>query len=75
MNSNEQICLKRLCFVEILLSSSDPRPNRMREVSGIAASLNAFVHNVINNLYVQDLVLALASKIKMKNNGKKKEKF
>ena len=47
----------------------------MREVSGITASLNAFVHNVINNLYVQDLVLALASKIKMKNNGKKKEKF
>ena len=45
------------------------RPNRMRQVSGIVASLNTFVYNVLNFLYVQDLVLP--SKMKIKKNGKK----
>ena len=39
---HEQICLKRLCFWEIHLPSSGPRPDKMGEVSGITASLNAF---------------------------------
>ena len=58
------MCLTRLCFGEILLPSSGPSLDKMGEFSGIVAFLNAFVHDVINLLYVQDLVLA--SKIKMK---------
>ena len=45
------------------------RPNRMRQVSGIVASLNTFVYNVLNFLYVQDLVLA--SKMRIKKMGKR----
>ena len=41
----------------------------MRQVSGIVASLNTVVYNVLNFLYVQDLVLP--SKMKIKKNGKK----
>ena len=55
-----------------------PWSDRMGEVSGILASLNAFAYDVIKFLYVQDLVVA--SKIKMekkkkKKNGNEKEKF
>lgn len=42
---HEEMYLKRLSFGEICLSSSSPRPDRMGEVSGIVASLNAFVYN------------------------------
>ena len=45
------------------------RPNRMRQVSGIVASLNTFVYNVLNFLYVQDLVLA--SKMRIKKMGRR----
>ena len=41
----------------------------MRQVSGIVASLNTFVYNVLNFLYVQDLVLA--SKMRFKKMGKR----
>ena len=55
--------LKMLCFGDILVSSSDPRLDRLGVVSGITASLNKFAYDVKNFLYVQDLVLA--SKLKM----------
>ena len=63
--------LKRLCFgEEIRLPSSGPRIYRTGEVSGIAASLNAFFYDVISFFYVRELVLA--SKMKIKNMEKRK---
>ena len=43
------------------------------EVSGVVASLNAFVHDIVKVLFVQDLVLAI--KKKKKNFHKCKENF
>ena len=54
---------KRLYVGEISLPSSGPRRDRMGEVE-IVTSLNTFVYDVINFLYVQNL--ALASKMKTK---------
>ena len=49
----QKMCFKRISFEEIHRPSSDPRPDRMGEVYGIVASLNACFF-----FYVQDLVLA-----------------
>ena len=50
-----------------------PWSDRMGEVSGILASLNAFAYDVIKFFSVQDLVVA--SKIKMGKKKKKKWKW
>ena len=66
--------LKRLCFREIYLPLSGLWHDRIPEVSGIVASLNAFAYDVINFLYVQDLVLvSKRMRIKMRNFNKCKE--
>ena len=63
--------LKRLCFGgEIHLPSSGSRPDRTGENSGNVAYLNAFVYDVMDVFYIQDLVFA--SKMKMKKMGKRK---
>ena len=71
MPCHEQMYLKRLCFGgEIHLPSSGSRPDRTGEVSGNVAYLNAFVYDVMDVFYIQDLVFA--SKMKMKKMGKRK---
>ena len=59
-----------LCFRETCLPSSYPRPDKTEEVFRTIASLNGLVYDVLNSLYVQDLVLASQMKIKKKENKK-----
>ena len=52
-----------------IIRQSGHRPDRIGEVSGIVTSLNAFVYDVINFLYLQDLVLVNEMKMKKWKKG------
>ena len=54
--------------MEIRMPSSRPRQGRMGKTSGIAFSLNSFLHIVRSFSYVQEV--ALAREMKMKKEKK-----